>query len=646
MKKLGLLFLVFALCCSASFAATGRYRLSWRADPTTTMVIGWHQNGGSNPVVHYGTVDQGANFAAYPDTKGVDRTVTVKGLDTRFARLTGLTPDTVYYFVVRDSSGTGPRMSFRTAPATPKPFTFIAGGDSRNTQSVRQNGNRLVAKLRPLFVLFGGDYTADDTNAEWNVWLDDWQLTRSTDGRMYPIIAQRGNHDNADVEKMFDMPSTQAYFALSVVPNFMRVYTLNTEITPGGSQGSWLVSDLQANQSVTWKIMSYHRETLPTTSTKTSQQDQFDAWNKHFYTYGVNLAVESDSHLTKVTYPVRPNSTLGYTRDDAKGTVYIGAGCWGAPLREADRTSSWHRATSSSTNNTLNMFHLQHVYPDYIETRVVEITSTSGVGTVSDSAPMVIPSGLKIWAPSTGSVVRINPIGGTPPPAQVATPTFSLLPGTYPSAVTVNISSATSGSAIRYSLNNGAWVAAGNPASVTISATSTLRAVATKSGLTDSAERSGTYTINTTPPTTTYYKIKLVNNPSLLLSIASAPANGVNVQVNTDTGDDRQLWRVVDLGDGYVRILPKLSDTHCLQCSTTAADGVNVQLYDFASDNTRKQWQMALVSGSSTYKVAVRASLGFVLDCASVAPFSGSNVQMWTYAAGNNRQQWIFEAQP
>jgi hypothetical protein len=343
---------------------------------------------------------------------------------------------------------------------------------------------------------------------------------------------------------------------------------------------------------------------------------------------------------------VRPNSTIGFTRDDAKGTVYIGAGCWGAPLREALATESWMRATSSRTNNTMNMFHLQHVYPTYMETRVVEITSTTGVGSVSDSDPMAIPNGLKIWAPSTGSVVRINPIGGTPPPAPVATPTFSPLPGTYPSAVTVNISSATSGSAIRYSLNNGAWVDAGNPASVTLSATTTLRAYATKSGMTDSAQTSGTYTISTTPPpATTYYKIKLVNNPSLLLSIASAPANGVNVQVNTDTGDDKQLWRVVDLGGGYVRILPKLSDTHCLQCSTTAANAVNVQLYDFTSDNTRKQWQMGLVSGSNTYKVAVRASLGFVLDCASVTPIDGSNVQMWTYA-GNNRQQWIFEAQP
>lgn len=88
------------------------------------------------------------------------------------------------------------------------------------------------------------------------------------------------------------------------------------------------------------------------------------------------------------------------------------------------------------------------------------------------------------------------------PPAgssAVFAPTFSPTPGTYSSAQTVAISSATSGSAIRYTTNGT------NPTSssgilyngpITINSSTTLKAIAYKSGLTNSGVLSGTYTIN------------------------------------------------------------------------------------------------------------------------------------------------------
>ena len=84
--------------------------------------------------------------------------------------------------------------NFKTAPAGDAKFSFCAGGDSRNHRDARQNANRTVAKLRPLFVCFGGDMINRSTPGEWADWLDDWQLTTGEDGRMMPIIAARGNH--------------------------------------------------------------------------------------------------------------------------------------------------------------------------------------------------------------------------------------------------------------------------------------------------------------------------------------------------------------------------------------------------------------------------------------------------------------------
>ena len=85
-------------------------------------------------------------------------------------------------------------------------------------------------------------------------------------------------------------------------------------------------------------------------------------------------------------------------------------------------------------------------------------------------------------------------------PSQVAAPSFSPGGGTYTSAQSVTISSTTSGASIRYTIDGSTPTATTGTlysAPVTISATTTLKAIAYKSGLTDSAVTSATYTINT-----------------------------------------------------------------------------------------------------------------------------------------------------
>ena len=61
----------------------------------------------------------------------------------------------------------------------------------------------------------------------------------------------------------------------------------------------------------------------------------------------VRLCVENDSHTCKVTWPIvsssGPLSDEGFERNDEKGIVYAGEGCWGAPLRAADDSKSWTR---------------------------------------------------------------------------------------------------------------------------------------------------------------------------------------------------------------------------------------------------------------------------------------------------------------
>lgn len=397
---------------SASFAATRRYRLSLRDDPSTSVVIGWDQNGGSGAMVYYGTTDFGQNWASYPLSHGVDRTVSANGMSNTFSRLTGLSPNTPYYFVIVDSDGVSPRFWFKTTPmGNAEPISVIAGGDSRAylDNSPREAANLMVSKLRPDLVMFGGDYTWLNTGLEWSTWMDDWQLTTTSDGKMVATIWERGNHElsSGTVTDMFDIPGADEYFALSVGGDFLRIYTLNTEISMAGNQSTWLENDLIANaNNHDWSIAQYHTCMRPHTTSKTNGDGQYNAWAQMFYDYGVQLIVESDAHDVKTTWPVRPstgpNSEDGFELDTLRGSVYIGEGCWGAPLRTNDWNKNWTRNSGS-----FNSFHWLKIGKDTIEIRTVATDNAASVGSVSDNDKFTPPAGINIWNPSNGSVVYI-----------------------------------------------------------------------------------------------------------------------------------------------------------------------------------------------------------------------------------------------
>jgi hypothetical protein len=93
----------------------------------------------------------------------------------------------------------------------------------------------------------------------------------------------------------------------------------------------------------------------------------------------------------------------------------------------------------------------------------------------------------------------------SPPPATVATPTFSPAGGTFTSAQSVSISDATSGATIYYTTNGMTPTTSSTQYSgpITVSSTEAIKSIAAASGDTNSAVASATYTITTgSPPVT------------------------------------------------------------------------------------------------------------------------------------------------
>jgi hypothetical protein len=383
------------------FAASDKYRLVWTSDPSTTITIAWDQaDSVSNPVVYFGETDNGREYWKYSGQQSAQRILKKYEMNTHFAGLSNLKGNTAYYFVIKDDYGVSKRFWFKTAPDTPQPFTFIAGGDTKSFDEpleAGRNSNRIVAKLRPLFVYYNGDFTTGNGTdpASWEKWLNDWlELTTTTDGRMIPIVPIHGNHENGDLANLnyiFNTPyqendSSKIYYSLSLGGDFFHMIQLNSEIEEGGAQRDWLEDNLKKHSSYTFKIAAYHKPFFPHYSGKSENWNQYRQWAFLFNQYKLSVSFDADSHMHKVTYPVVPDSTengfMGFVRDDKNGTIYTGEGSWGAAPRANDDDKPWTLVSGSC--NQVNWI---HVVPktDAEEAHMKIYTVISATYTESDS---------------------------------------------------------------------------------------------------------------------------------------------------------------------------------------------------------------------------------------------------------------------
>ena len=130
----------------------------------------------------------------------------------------------------------------------------------------------------------------------------------------------------------------------------------------------------------------------------------------------MDLAIECDSHVVKRTWPLRPStgpgSEMGFIRDDAFGTTFIGEGCWGAPLRRNDDDKSWTRASGS-----FNQINWICVTPEKMFSRTVMVDKSADGDTIDPENPFELPDGMEIWEPDSGAVVTVLPRGEEGRPA-------------------------------------------------------------------------------------------------------------------------------------------------------------------------------------------------------------------------------------
>lgn len=158
-------------------------------------------------------------------------------------------------------------------------------------------------------------------------------------------------------------------------------------------------------------------------------------------------------------------------------------------------------------------------------------TPTETYGTIGTSVTISSPVTLKAIAYETG--MCDSPVASATYTIQTATPTFSPGPGTYNSAVTVTLSSATPGATIRYTLDGTTPTEAHGFVGPTanVNGSTTLKAMAYSSGIPDSQIAAGTYAIQVATPTFspgggTYTSVQTVT--------ISCATSGATIRYTTD----------------------------------------------------------------------------------------------------------------
>jgi hypothetical protein len=353
------LSIVFVIMSAQGAEANGsdppiHIHLTWGQNDTAhTIVVTWqttNDNAGDN--VLYDNQPRGGNENLYEySATGSYHTYSGASGYIHDVELTGLSPDTTYYFICGgENGGWSDERSFRTAPDQSAAFRFVAGGDSRSGGTwpgPRDDISQEMAKFNPSFVLFSADFIFSwNDQDEWDNWFAAVQeYWVDNDNLTIPIIPCIGNHEvkypqpsDYDPETeatnyygQFYLPENERWYSLDWGPD-LHITVLDGEIRSRSDawneQLSWLEKDLAAHENCRWKVAIFHRPAYSGGSHGSDWLTRAD-FVPRFDNYHVDLVLSGHDHGYERTYPIYQDNVQSSPED---GTVYIVSGGWGAPL--------------------------------------------------------------------------------------------------------------------------------------------------------------------------------------------------------------------------------------------------------------------------------------------------------------------------
>lgn len=261
---------------------------------------------------------------------------------------TDLTPDTLYAYRVGNGKIWSEWIQFRTASATPKPFSFLYVGDAQNY--ILELWSRLIRegyRKAPdaSFIIHAGDLVSEaHSERQWQEWFTAGGWIH----RMLPSISTPGNHEYRPLNKQ-DQEANVRSLSVQWRPQFafpengpdiaelketvyytdyqgVRIITLNSNRFQK-EQIPWLEEVLQNNPNK-WTVVTYHHPLFSASSGRNNDELR-EVWKPIFDKYKVDLALQGHDHsyargrVDPMLAKGEENVLDGLNKRDYTGTVYV-----------------------------------------------------------------------------------------------------------------------------------------------------------------------------------------------------------------------------------------------------------------------------------------------------------------------------------
>jgi len=302
-----------SLLTLAIYAVTGRPAVAeiimgpYLQNPTGgTITVMWQTDEPGPSIVLYWK--GGTDIRKATGEPGSLHEVTVKGLEE----------DKLYRYRVLSGKDLSEQYTFRTTTRKPKPFRFVAFGDSRGNDDEVEDISRHVTELDPpaAFAIHTGDVVDDGRNEGY--WKDQFFGPQHPMMASLPVYFAMGNHDHAS--KFYfgylSLPGNERWYSFEYADAVFFCLDTTADYTVGSEQYRWFESALERYADKPWKFVFFHHPPY-----STSYHGPDETVQKHIVPllgkYGVDIVFNGHEH--------------NYERTVMNGVTYIVTGGYGAP---------------------------------------------------------------------------------------------------------------------------------------------------------------------------------------------------------------------------------------------------------------------------------------------------------------------------
>lgn len=304
----------------------------------TAVTVRWRTSSPAVGVVRYGTRPAALTLSASESSSRTEHEV----------RLTGLSPDTRYYYSIGTPAGTlaggDADHFFITAPrpGTPKPTRVWVLGDpgtaTSNQRAVRDAYSAFTgSRHTDLWLMLGDNAYSSGTDAEYQRGVFDIYPTVLRRSVLWPTL---GNHDAVSADSatqtgpyydIFTLPKngeaggipsgTEAYYSFDYANiHFVCLDSQDTSRSPAGAMATWLKNDL-AVTTADWIVAFWHHPPYVKSNYDSDRSTVFIEMRQNFLPIledaGVDLVLTGHSHNYHRSYLIDGHYGTSDTLTDA-----------------------------------------------------------------------------------------------------------------------------------------------------------------------------------------------------------------------------------------------------------------------------------------------------------------------------------------